>query len=1036
MGPGLRRDDALEGENYMKKTFKKLEKMKSSEIEQLVLKYWQSSNIFQKSIDQRPKEKSYVFYDGPPFITGLPHYGNLLPSFAKDGVNRFWTMKGYRVERKWGWDCHGLPAENYVEKKLGIKDKRGVAEIGLEKYIETCHESMVQVGSEWEDTVDRIGRWVDFKGAYKTMDNNYMESVWWAFKTLHERGKIYEGEKVLMYCTRCATPISKSEVAMDNSYQDVTDPSVYVQLKLVEGGEVRAGVSLRAATRNPETEPDLSGSRLPPEADRLGRDDNAVAVDLTNASLLAWTTTPWTLNANVAAAVNADLMYSLVEHQGERFILATEAVERVFKDEKHQPLEINVVNNAIKGSDLIGLRYVPLFADRGENAHRVIAADYVSHEAGSGVVHLAPGYGEEDYVLGKKEGLPIVFDVDDNGNYIEGRWTGSNIWEVNKDIAKQLKEEGVVWKIDYVTHSYPHCHRCATKLMYKAHPSWFMDIDGQRDEMLKANQDIDWYPGHIKDGRFAKTVESAPDWNLSRDRFWATPIPVWRGITATGEVKTVVVGSFEELEKLSGKRLDDYHRPYVDEVKFTLKGVEYTRIDKVLDCWFESGSMPFAQFHYPFENVQKFEDNFPCDFIVEYVGQVRAWFYYLHAISVGLFGKQAFRNVIVTGTIAGNDGRKMSKSLGNYTDPNILMDRESADALRLNLLGSSVMKGEDYSLLDRDVTDRNRRLATLLSTLDFFLMYAEADNWQYDETLLFDPQHILDKWLLATLTECANDVEKSMEAYDTQSAVEPLMKFIDSLSNWYVRRSRRRFWRAQHSLGEVVKGDDDSDKNDAYATLRFVLVEFSKVLAPFAPFHAEHVYRTLTGEESVHLVDWPNLAPHDLDAELVEGMNVARELITKGLAMRAKAGVKVRQPLASASIQSGSLSAEFADELLVILSEELNVKKVYIVESVNEGISLDTELTPELKSEGLAREIIRVLQELRKSSGLNVEDRIDVDLFSESQEIIAALQEHKDLIAGEVLAVKFEVSESSLDAGEATKVGDVGELEVRLVKNA
>jgi isoleucyl-tRNA synthetase len=929
-----------------------------------------------------------------------------------------------------------------VEKKLGLKDKTEVMKFGLQKYIETCHEAMLDNAEPvWRDTVDRIGRWVSFDGAYKTMDNNYMESVWWAFKTLHEKGKIYEGEKVLMYCTRCATPISKSEVAMDNSYQDVTDPSVYVKLRLVDG------VSLRAATRNPEKEEVLNGW-IPDQV----RDDNASNASLdplikseddNSVNLLAWTTTPWTLNANVAAAVNADLMYSLVEYEGERFILATEAVERVFTDAKHQPLDINVVNNAIKGSDLIGLSYVPLFADRGANAHKVIAADYVSHEAGSGVVHLAPGYGEEDYVLGKKEGLPIVFDVDDNGNYKEGRWAGSNIWEVNKDIAKQLKEEGVVWKIDYVTHSYPHCHRCATKLMYKAHPSWFMDIDGQRDEMLKTNQDIDWYPGHIKDGRFAKTIESAPDWNLSRDRFWATPIPVWRGKTDSGEVKTVVVGSYEELEKLSGVRLDDYHRPYVDEVKFTLDGVEYTRIDKVLDCWFESGSMPFAQFHYPFENVQKFEDNFPGDFIVEYIGQVRGWFYYMHAVNIGLFGKPAFKHVVVTGTIAGNDGRKMSKSYGNYTDPNVLIEKESADALRLNLLGSAVMSGEDYSMQDRDVTDRNRRLATLLSTLDFFLMYAEADNWEYDSEALFAPQHILDKWLLATLTECANDVEKSMEAYDTQSAVEPLMKFIDGLSNWYVRRSRRRFWRAQHSLGDVVKSEDDSDKNDAYATLRFVLVEFSKVLAPFAPFHAEHVYRTLTGEESVHLTNWPQRYFEKDDPNLIRGMSGARDLITKGLSMRSKLGIKVRQPLSKAVVQedliknvAGSdLKDSVVAELLDIMAEELNVKEVELRGQVDDGIMLHTLLTPELKSEGLAREIIRLLQELRKSSGLNVEDRVDVELYSDSQEILASLNDHKDLIAGEVLAVKFEVGDSPVNAGEATKVGDVGELEVKLVKS-
>ncbi|HEU5187365.1 MAG TPA: class I tRNA ligase family protein, partial [Candidatus Saccharimonadales bacterium] len=596
--------------------FKSGTRRKAIEYEKELVKYWKQRQTFEKSVEQRPKENGYVFYDGPPFVTGVPHHGTLLSSIAKDVVPRYWTMQGKRVERVWGWDCHGLPAEVFTEKKLGIQDKRDIGtKISLEEYITTCRENMVVTGSLWEDTIDRIGRWVDFKGAYKTMDKPYMESVWWAFKKLYDAGKIYEGEKVLLYCTRDATPISKAEVAMDNSYQDVTDPSVYVKFKL------------------------------------KGED----------ASLLAWTTTPWTLPANTATAVNAKEDYVEVLVDGEKLILAEGLLKKVLTDEKHQPLQYEVVRR-LKGKELVGKSYEPLFEGRGENAHRVWHADYVSLEEGTGIVHLAPAYGEEDYQLAKQEKFPLVNNIDDNGLYISGEWKGQNVWEANKPIAKELYERGIVWKIEYVRHSYPHCHRCGTRLMYRAHPSWFMDIDGQRQEMLEQNGSINWFPEHLKKGRFEKTVESAPDWNLSRDRFWATAMPVWKGTDKEGNEHVKVVGSYAELKELSGVELEDYHRPWIDDVTFELDGVKYTRIEKVLDCWFESGSMPFAQFHYPFENVEKFEANFPGDFIVEYVGQVRAWFYYVHAVSVGLFGKNGFKNVITTGTLAGNDGRKMSKS--------------------------------------------------------------------------------------------------------------------------------------------------------------------------------------------------------------------------------------------------------------------------------------------------------------------------------------------------------------------------------------
>ncbi|MYB39965.1 isoleucine--tRNA ligase, partial [Candidatus Saccharibacteria bacterium] len=765
--------------------FVKYRKAAYAAMEREILDVWRKGGVFQASVDSRPAEKTYVFYDGPPFITGLPHHGTLLSSIVKDVVPRFKTMQGCRVERRWGWDCHGLPAENYVEKKLALEDKRAVLSYGLEKYITACRESMIQTGSLWEESIDRIGRWVEFQGAYKTMDASYMESVWWAFKRLYETGKVYEGEKVLVYCTRCATPVSKAEVAMDNSYRQVRDPSVYVKFSLP--GEVRDAW-----------------------LKRVGYDREPVA----GLSLLAWTTTPWTLPANTAAAVNPELDYALVVFGEACYILAAESVGRVFTDETGQSLNLAPAG-VFKGRELVGLVYEPLFEDRGSGAHRVLGADYVTTEDGSGIVHLAPAYGEEDYELAEAQGVPIVKNIDENGLYEAGPWRGRDAWEANEDIARSLLAEGKVLKLTEFDHSYPHCHRCGTRLMYRAHPSWFFDIGAVREQLLADNQSINWFPDHIKEGRFKAIIETAPDWNLSRDRFWATPLPVWRGVDpASGEEKTIVVGSYDELEELSGRRLEDYHRPWVDEIEFERDGVTYRRVDKVLDCWFESGSMPFAQYHYPFENKEFFDRNFPADFIVEYVGQVRAWFYYLHVIGVALFSKPAFTNVIVTGTILGSDGRKISKSLGNYTDPLELTDKYSADAYRLVLVDSPVLAGEDFSLTDKDVADKQRKLDTLRNTLEFFLLYAAADEWQADpgrHSSPPEPTNFFDRWLLVRLSELTAELTGGLENYDLPAATRPLQEFIDDLSNWYVRRNRKRFW----------KTDASADKEAAYHTLYF-----------------------------------------------------------------------------------------------------------------------------------------------------------------------------------------------------------------------
>lgn len=930
--------------------FKKGTRRKAIEYEKDLVKYWKKRKIFEKSVELRSKENTYVFYDGPPFITGVPHQGTLLSSIVKDTVPRYWTMRGKRVDRVWGWDCHGLPAENYVEQQLGIKDKRDVYKIGLEKYITACRDNMVQTGNAWEETIDRIGRWVDFKGAYKTMDKDYMESVWWAFKTLFDKGKIYEGEKVLLYCTRCATPISKAEVAMDNSYQDVTDPSVYIKFK-------------------------LAGQ---------------------NSYLLAWTTTPWTLLANTALAINKNYDYAEVDLNGEKLILAKELLNKVLTDEKHKVLDYKILKT-IKGKDLVGQHYEPLFEDHGKKAHIIHAADYVTLEDGTGIVHIAPAYGEEDFELAQVEGVPVVSNVDDNGLYASGEWQGQQVWEANKQIVKVLHDKGIIWKIEYITHSYPHCHRCGTRLIYRAHPSWFMDIAGQKQLMLEKNGGINWFPEHFKHGRFQNIVETAPDWNLSRDRFWATAMPVWKGKDARGKEHIKVIGSYSELKELSGVELEDYHRPWVDDITFKIKGVTYKRIDKVLDCWLESGSMPFAQFHYPFENVGKFEFNFPGDFIAEYVGQIRAWFYYMHAVSIGLFGEKAFNNVIVHGTVAGSDGRKMSKSFGNYTDPNILMDKYSADALRFLLLNSPLLNGEDYSLIDKNVADINRKLSMVWNMYDFFTLYAEVDKWEWSGSCI-DPSsgvtNPLDQWIISRTHQLIEEVDKYMQLYDIQNATRPIIPFIDDASNWYVRRSRKRFW----------KSNNDSDKQAAYCTLHYVLVQFAKVMAPFTPFLAEELYMNLTGDESVHLQDWPKVG--HINEIVLQEMRIVRELITLGLAERAESGIKVRRPLAKATITTPltTTSAE-KTELESIIAEELNVKEVVSVSGSSLSIKLDKKINPELEREGIARELIRHIQSFRKESGLNVEDRIKLAILSDDPVIRQTVLEHKDKISSEVLSL-------------------------------
>ncbi len=989
--------------------FKKVEvKQSFPKMEEEILKFWEENEIFEKSLENRADcpacnashsdagRPLYTFYDGPPFATGTPHYGHLVGSAMKDIVPRFWTMKGKYVPRKWGWDCHGLPIENIVEKELGSKTKKEIEILGVDKFNDLCRSKVLTYVSEWEKTVKRFGRWADMKNAYKTMDLSYMESIWWVFKELYDKGLIYEGYRSMHICPRCETTLSQSEIA--EGYKDVKDLSVIAKFELID-------------------EP--------------------------NTFVLAWTTTPWTLIGNVALAVGNDIEYvkikvvchpefisgsdempkparrrgRQVRHDNYFYILAKNRLEEIFKDKEYEIIE------NMKGSDLVGKSYKPLFdyyskdekLENHEKGWKIYAGDFVTTEDGTGIVHIAPAFGEDDMNLGKKENLPFIQHVGMDG-IIKPEATDfaglhvkpeGDTQKTDVEIIKYLAKKYLLFSKEKYEHSYPHCWRCETPLINYATSSWFVSVEKIKEKMLETAKEINWSPAHIKNGRFGNWLESARDWSISRQRFWASVMPIWK--CECGELK--VIGSVAELEKLSGEKITDIHKHIVDKINFKCEkcGGEMKRIPDVLDTWFDSGSMPYAQIHYPFENQDKFENGFPAEFIAEGIDQTRCWFYYLHVIANGIKDKVAFKNVVVNGIVLAEDGKKMAKRLKNYPDPNYVLEKYGADALRFYLTSSSVMQAENLNFKETDLSDLVRGMFRMLwNSYSFFVLYANIDGFVPEngdvKFCVSTKNNLLDCWIVSELNMLIREVNINMENYELTRAVRLIPKFIDNLSNWYIRRSRKRFW----------KSENDGDKNEAYATLHYVLVELSKLMAPFTPFISEEIYRNLSGAvetqnfASVHLQNFPIADEKLIDDKLNEEMARTREIISIGLQKRALAKIKVRQPLQVVSIKYKVGSEDIID----IIKEELNIKEVKINENQEEEIILDTEITPELKLEGQAREVIRFVQEMRKTAGYEVDNRIEIVYSGES----LVLEKFNTLIAKETLA------ENILSSNELSEV--------------
>lgn len=907
-----------------------------SEAERSILSFWQDGGIFDKSLVKDSPKGDYVFYDGPPFATGTPHYGHIVASVMKDVVPRYQTMRGYHVERKWGWDCHGLPIENIVEKELGTKNKKDIEELGVGKFNDMCRAKVMTYAKEWERVISRLGRWVDFDNAYKTMDLNYMESVWWTFKQLWDKGLIYKDYRSMYICPRCETTLSQSEVT--EGYKDIKDLSAIAKFELVD---------------EPGT------------------------------FVLAWTTTPWTLIGNVALAVGKEIEYVKVKFDGANYILAKGRLEEVFKNKDYKVLD------ACKGLDLIGQAYKPLFnyysedknLENRDNGWKIYAADFVTTEDGTGVVHIAPAFGEDDMNLGKQESLPFIQHVGLDGMFKKevADFPGLHVkpredhLATDVEIIKYLAAHNLLFSKEKYEHSYPHCWRCDTPLINYAASSWFVGVTKIKDKLRETAKEIKWSPDYIKNGRFGNWLEGARDWSISRQRFWASAIPIWECPAGHRHV----VSSVAELEERTGKHIDDIHKDKVDPLVFACPecGAPMRRITDVIDCWFESGSMPYAQLHYPFENKEKLEKNFPAQFIAEGADQTRAWFYYLHVIAGGIKETEAFKHVIVNGIVLAEDGKKMSKKLKNYPDPSLVMEKYGADALRAYLLSSPVMQAENLNFTESGVRESLRKnVMTLWNVYRFYEIYAG----EYDGREV-TAENILDAWILAKLKVLNIEVTAAMEAYNLPKAMRPITEFIDELSTWYLRRSRERF-----------KSEVESDKQAVLAMTRFVLLTLAKIMAPFMPFIAERLWQEVSGyklekrDESVHLQSWPNLGQLTEEEEAVlANMQLARKGVELALSARDAAGIKIRQMLNSAEFTGGG---KLAEQYFVLLSEELNVRSV----SWQGGggsleVKLDTVITLELQREGNKREIIRTINSLRKEAGLTVADRIEI-LIESSEE--------------------------------------------------
>ncbi|MCA8943529.1 MAG: isoleucine--tRNA ligase [Planctomycetes bacterium] len=1026
-------------------------------IERAILRFWADEGIFAESVSRRDAgdhgANEFVFYDGPPFANGLPHYGHLLTGFVKDVVPRFQTMLGRRVERRFGWDCHGLPAEMEAEKQLGISGRKAITDYGIDKFNDRCRESVMRYTSEWREYVTRQARWVDFDHDYKTMDLSYMESVMWAFKQLWDKGLVYEGFKVMPYSWAAETPLSNFETRMDNSYRPRQDPAITVGFTL---------------------EPQ-DGEPAP-------------------LRVLAWTTTPWTLPSNLALAVGADIEYSIVKLGDDHWLCATAAIARYQKE-----FDGHEVVATMAGRDLVGRRYEPLFPYFAghANAFRILEGDFVSTEDGTGVVHLAPGFGEDDQRVCEANGIELVVPVDDTGRYTPEitDYVGVNVFDANKPIIDRLKSEGKLFKRATYDHNYPHCWRTDAPLIYRALNSWYVRVTDFKDRMLAHNQQIHWIPERIRDGQFGKWLENARDWSISRNRFWGAPIPVWRS-DDPNHPRTDVYGSIEELQRDFGVEVKDLHRPFIDSLVRpnpddpTGKSM-MRRVPEVLDCWFESGSMPFAQVHYPFENKEWFENHFPADFIVEYVAQTRGWFYTLMVLSTALFDRPPFRNCICHGVVLDSEGHKLSKRLRNYPDPVEVNDTIGADALRWFLMSSPILRGGDLQI-DKDGKSIAEVVRLVINPVwnayYFFTLYANTDG--IEATLRTDSAQLLDRDLIGKTRQLVEGVTASMEDYDIMGACQCVSSFLDAMNNWYIRRSRNRFWRSGH----------DQDKRDAYDTLYTVLVTLCKTAAPLLPLMTEEIYRGLTGERSVHLADWPDVSDWPTHEELVADMDRVRDVCSTGLALREAHKLRIRLPLASVTV-----AGEGADRLTAyadLIRDELNVKRVEVASDMeqygsfqlqvnarvvgprvgddmktvmgasrkgdwtvhddgtatvggvkleegefvlrlvpkegvasaalpsNDGVAvLDVDVTPELEAEGRARDLVRLVQQARKDAGLHVADRIRVAVDA-GDDVRTAIETHADYVKEQTLA--DELKFGSVAGARREAEGQVGGAPVKI----